>query len=83
MTRTAHTLLATGLLATAVSASAESLSIPDTYIYVGGHFSQYYYDYNSHYDGLIWLADDVTLPGLQGGYRFNSSWINGTQIQIF
>lgn len=62
--------LACAVMATPVISLAGEM--PEGYFYVGGHVSQYYYDFNSHEDnsGL----EPATLPGAQFGWRFAPSW---------
>jgi OOP family OmpA-OmpF porin len=60
------------IVAMPLSAMAAETDMPDTYLYVGGHVGQYYYDFNSHEDnrGLT----QTTLPGVQIGWRFAPHW---------
>lgn len=52
-------------------AQADSLEMPDEYIYVGGHISQFYYHMNRHPQSLL---DQATLPGAQIGWKYDKNW---------
>lgn len=65
-------ILASTFLATLVAAGpalSAGADIPSHYFYVGGHLSQYWFGYDQP-DAV----DDLTLPGLQAGYRFSDHW---------
>ena len=53
------------------SVSAQAHDIPEKYIYLGGHVSQYWFDKDDLGPNGY---DTVTLPGLQAGARFAPNW---------
>lgn len=58
--------MTSGLLAPGAPAHAGE-SIPEDFLYVGGHFSRYQVASDAYGDDFI---EDASLPGLQAGYRF-------------
>lgn len=67
--------LAQGFLASACLLSSalplHAAELPEQYFYFGGHVSQNWLDVGDHYDSN---GDDITLAGVQAGYRFNENW---------
>lgn len=59
--------------------SPDKQGLPETYFYVGGHISEYYYDITSHSNQRLTKANDerlepTTLGGVQIGWRFAPNW---------
>ncbi len=48
-------------------------NVPDTYGYVGGHVSQYFF-YDNEVTGDVDGFDDSTFLGGQIGWRFSPRW---------
>lgn len=66
------TLFKFGLAGLALCAvAAQAHDIPDQYLYIGGHASQYWFDEDELGPNSY---DTVTLPGLQFGARFAPNW---------
>jgi len=68
------TTLATCITLTSLCGAlqADTLPMPEQYLYFGGHVSQYFPDIGDHNGGDD--IDDTTLPGLQIGYRSGRNW---------
>lgn len=65
--------LVTPLFATIPTTSFADENVPDTYGYIGGHASEYFF-YDNAVTGDVNGLDDSLLPGGQIGWRFSPNW---------
>lgn len=72
--RLLNALILAGLAGTAAAADKaddDNKTVPRHYSYIGGHVSEYF---PYHEEISADFVEQVTLPGLQLGYRFSPTW---------
>lgn len=63
-------LLIGSIMSVPVASMAANHDMPDTYFYLGGHASSYYYGFHEHEGSSV----QTVLPGAQLGWRFSPNW---------